>query len=96
MLFEFYLLLTSIPFSRLVGLAKSDCQHGDQFFDAHRAGDVSVLKVEAAGLAGGEQGLDLPAFTIVGRRCFGVGIGSQNEQLSLFQPFACKMDARAV
>ena len=89
-------MLTSLPFSRLVGPAKSDCQHGDQFFDAHRAGDMSVLKVEAASLASGEQGLDLPALAIVGRRCFGVAIGRQNEQLSLFQPFACKMDARAV
>ena len=48
------------PVTDLVRPAKGDGEDGDELRDALLVGYVCVFEIEAAGLHGGEQGLDFP------------------------------------
>lgn len=67
------------PFPNRMGKAEGDGQHSDELGDPFRIGDVGVLEVEPARLAGREQCFDVLAPAIIGHGDLGIGVGRHDQ-----------------
>src|SRR5215213_10558926 len=75
-----------LPLAGRVGERKSHGQHGEKLADPVGVNEVGVLEIEAAGLGGREERLDLPPTPIVGQGDLRIRVGGDHQQIPADQP----------